>query len=114
VAKTAMFAKGLAMSFGGIDRRTPLIGPFLAMYDRLGVDPDRKVMDALSDQRRYGIQVTDHQAAPDREAIIAIFTERYQITREEILAVERVFSQVTRLPMYFGDRLFSLLSSDYR
>jgi hypothetical protein len=112
--KTAMFARGLAQSFKGVSRDLPLLGPFLAVYDRLGTEPDARVKQALASQRRYGISLQVDQPKPDRDAIIQIFEDRYHITRSDILRVERAFDEIQDLPTFFGDPVFTALSSDYR
>jgi hypothetical protein len=117
--KSAMFALGLAQSFGGVHRETPILGPFLAMYDRLGVTPDSKVTRALATLRRYGIELPKDQdsvsqPSPDVPAIERLFCERYSITREDIARVEAGFRRVPCLPFFFGDDVFTALSQDYR
>jgi hypothetical protein len=112
--KTAMFARGLASSFQGVDRSTPLLGPFLAAYDRLGTEPDARVARALASQRRYGISLLEQPFKIDRKAAIAIFCDRYEITHEDITRVERTFQAITHLPVFYGDPLFTALSADYR
>jgi hypothetical protein len=111
--KTAMFARGLSQSFKGVHRDTPIIGPFLAMYDRLGVEPDAKVARALASQRRYGISLPELQAPPDREAIIRMYWTRYHLTREDVERLESIFRNNQTLPVFHGDPAYIKLATDY-
>jgi hypothetical protein len=95
------FAYAMGRSMGTIPRDYPILGPFLAMYDRLG-SKTSMVVSASEDQwfkpTLFG--------SVDRASAAKSICYRYDITYTDIERVEALFAKIEQLPCLMADPVF--------
>lgn len=81
-----------------IDRNYPLLGPFLAVYDRLGTQGKKDSLESPFENPYKPCM--NNSRAVDREAILNLIEARYSISRDEVLEAEAQLVCVRSLPAF--------------
>jgi len=104
-----MLSHAIASSFQTIPRDYPILGPYIATLEKLGVK-NQSVLSA-SEDGWYKPQTT--AVSVDWQVCADYMCSRYSVTINDIIRVEKLIRSVRKLPALLIDPVFIALARDY-